>query len=233
MSEEDRLILDCDITWYSRRTVLDNKGLFNFYITTDFATGEKKSNDFSVISVWAYSSHGEWLWVDGVVKKQDMGKNVDDLFRLAQIYKPQQVGIEVSGQQAGFIPWIQGEMLVRNNFFTLASDNNSSNPGIRPNTNKMERFNVVVPWFKLNRLWFPEERKESPEMVEFMDELQLAARSGFKSKHDDCIDTVSMLASLTPWKPSQETEMVYNKGSDMWEFDADEDEYKNIDSYIV
>jgi hypothetical protein len=35
-----------------------------------------------------------------------MDKNVDDLFRLSQEYKPQQVGIEVSGQQGGFIQWI-------------------------------------------------------------------------------------------------------------------------------
>jgi hypothetical protein len=97
----------------------------------------------------------------------------------------------------------------------------------------MERFNIVVPWFKLNRIWFPEERRESPELVEFMDELQLASRSGFKSKHDDAIDTISQLASLTPWKPSQEADMVYNDTSDLWELDVDEDAYNNIDSYIV
>ena len=95
MSDEDRLIQDADIGWYKRATVLANRGRFNFYITTDFATSEKTASDFSVISVWAYSSAGHWFWVDGVVKKQLMDANVDDLFRLAQMYKPQQVGIEV------------------------------------------------------------------------------------------------------------------------------------------
>ena len=232
MSDEDRLILDCDISWYKRKTVLDNKNLFNFYITTDFATSEKTSSDFSVISVWAYNSNGDWLWVDGVCKRQLMDKNVDDLFRLAQIYKPQQVGVEVSGQQGGFIQWIQNEMLTRNIYFTLASEGNSSKPGIRPNTNKMQRFNVVVPWFKLNRIYFPEERKTSPEMLECMEELRLASAAGFKSKHDDFIDTISQLSSIVAWKPSEEEPLVIKEGTDIWDLDI-EPEVNALTSYIV
>jgi len=103
MSEEDRMIQDGDIGWYKLDAVLRNKGRFNFYITTDFATSEKQKADFSVISVWAYNNVGDWLWCDGICKRQLMDKNIDDLFRLAQMYKPQSVGIEVSGQQGGFI----------------------------------------------------------------------------------------------------------------------------------
>jgi phage terminase large subunit-like protein len=232
MSDEDRMIQDADITWYKRSSVLNNKGRFNFYITTDFATSEKTSADFSVISVWAYNNVGDWLWVDGACKKQGMGQNVDDLFRLAQKYSPQQVGIEVSGQQGGFIPWIRGEMMNRNIYFPLASENNNQKAGIRPNTNKMERFNTVVPLFKLNKMFFPEERKASPEMVECMDELRLAANAGFKSKHDDFIDTISMLSSLTPWKPSEEAPVTQNQESSIWEIEED-DETSDLDSYII
>lgn len=233
MSEEDRLIQDCDISWYKRSSVLDNRDNFNFYITTDFATSEKTSSDYSVISVWAYNNKGHWLWVDGICKKQLMNQNIDDLFRLAQIYKPQQVGVEVSGQQGGFIPWIQDEMLTRNIYFTLASEGNSNKAGIRPNTNKMQRFNIVVPWFKLNRVFFPEERKTSPELAECMDELRLASMAGFKSKHDDFIDTISMLASMTAWKPSNEEEMVYNKRNDLWEVEEERSDNERLESYIV
>ena len=45
-----------------------------------------------------------------------MDKNLDDLFRLVSQYSPLSVGVEVSGQQAGFIPWIQREMFSRNIF---------------------------------------------------------------------------------------------------------------------
>ena len=234
MSEEDRLILDTDIVWYKRSTVLANKQLFNFYITTDFATSERTSSDYSVISVWAYNSNGDWLWVDGVCKRQLMNKNIDDLFLLSQKYKPQQVGIEVTGQQAGFISWIQNEMLTRNIYFPLASEGNDSKPGIRPNTNKMVRFNTVVPWFKLNKMWFPEEMKLDIALAEGMEELRLASPNGFKSKHDDFIDTISMLAALKPWKPSQEAVFKQDKIDDhLWEVDTGDIKEGNLHSYII
>ena len=231
MSDEDRLILDSDIVWYKQENVLGNKHRFNFYITTDFATSEKTSSDFSVISVWAYNNHGDWLWVDGVCKRQLMDKNIDDLFRLVQMYKPQQVGIEVSGQQAGFIAWIQNEMMNRNSYFTLASDTNQGRPGIRPNTNKLVRFNIVVPWFKTKKIWFPEELKLDPILIEFMNELSLASASGFKAKHDDCIDTISMLGNLQAWKPSEDTP-AHDHALDLWD-DEEIQEPDRIDSYIV
>jgi predicted phage terminase large subunit-like protein len=234
MSEEDRLILDDDITWYKRETVIKNANLFNFYITTDFATSERSSSDYSVISVWAYSSNGDWLWVDGVCKRQLMDKNVDDLFRLAQKYKPQQVGIEVTGQQGGFIQWIQNEMLVRNIYFTLASEGNNLKAGIRPNTNKMQRFNIVVPWFKLGKIWFPEEMKTHPAMVEAMEELSLASPSGFKSRRDDFCDTISMLASLKTWKPSEASTFIQERVDEVNIWDLNVEPVKgNLHSYIV
>jgi predicted phage terminase large subunit-like protein len=232
MSDEDRLIKDHDIQWYKRTTVLSNKAMFNFYITTDFATSEKSSADFSVISVWAYNHAGHWLWVDGVCKRQLMDKNINDLFRLAQQYQPQQVGIEITGQQKGFISWIQNEMLRRNVYFPMASDGNQGEPGIRPNTNKMVRFQITVPWFKANQMYFPIELRDSPEMVEAMEELSLASPGGFKSKKDDFIDTISMLSSLQPWKPSQMANLLQIDQREYWEM---EEEYaeSRIDSYIV
>lgn len=233
MSDEDRMILDSDIGWYKLDAVIKNKGKFNFYITTDFATSIKQSADYSVISVWAYNNAGDWLWVDGICKRQLMDKNVDDLFRLAQMYKPQQVGIEVTGQQGGFVTWIQNQMLERNIYFPLASEGNDSKPGIRPNTNKLVRFNTVVPWFKSRKMFFPLERKNEAPMQECITELSLASVSGFKSKHDDFIDTISMLSALNPWKPSEEALLVKDEGGSMWELDVEESIYDRRASYIV
>ena len=234
MSEEDRMIQDGDIGWYKLDAVLRNKQRFNFYITTDFATSLKDKSDFSVISVWAYNNVGDWLWVDGVCKRQLMDANINDLFRLAQTYKPQAVGIEVSGQQGGFIQWIQGQMLERNIYFPLASEGNDSKPGIRPNTNKMVRFNTVVPWFKARKIFFPVERKQEAIIQEALNELSLVSVSGFRSKHDDFLDTISMLSSLNPWKPSEEAPMrESNSGGGMWDIDMDEDTTDRMASYIV
>jgi predicted phage terminase large subunit-like protein len=205
--------------------VLANKGKYNFYITTDFATSEKTSADYSVISVWAYNNNGDWLLVDGVCKRQLMDKNIDDLFRFVNLYKPQSVGVEVTGQQGGFIQWIQDQMLTRNIFFNLASEGNSGNPGLRPNTNKMVRFNTVLPLFKARKIWMPKAMETSDIIVEAMDELRNASAGGFKSKHDDFIDTVSMLSSIQTWKPSEE--IVYEHKDGVWEEAEPDDEVRN------
>lgn len=234
MSEEDRLIQDGDITWYERTPVLQHKERYNFYITTDFATSEKTSADFSVISVWAYTKNEDWLWVDGICAKQDMNDNLNDLFRLVQMYNPLSVGVEVSGQQGGFVSLIQREMGYKDTWFDLATDNNSNSPGIRPNTNKLQRFNTAVPLFKRHKIKFPIELKNTAPMLQCMDELSLVSRKGFKSKHDDFSDTISMLTVMRPWAPSYEIEMVQDD-SGIWISQEITDEYDSgaMSSYVV
>jgi len=110
-SNEEKLIQDEEIRWYSRPSLLNSRGKFNFYITTDFATSDKQTADFCVISVWAYNANGDWFWVDGICERQTMDKTVDDLFRLVQEYRPQTVGIEITGQQNAFIQWLMREQM--------------------------------------------------------------------------------------------------------------------------
>ena len=150
-----------------------------------------------------------------------MNDTIDHLFRLVQEYTPQEVGIETTGQQGGFISWIQNEMGHRNIYFTLSTGKNSNTIGIRPTKDKMSRFQQnAVPLFKSKKIWLPEELKDSEELVELLFELSLATLKGFKSKHDDQIDTVSMLAELNAWKPSevatQEDDSDELENSVMW-----------------
>lgn len=201
LSDDDRLVLDEDIIWYKRSSVMDSLEDYNVYITTDFATSEDDRSDFSVISVWAVDHTGRFHWIDGVVKRQDMAKNMDDLFRLVDLYHPLSTGIEVSGQQKGFVAWAKREMVTRGIFFGIASDKTSGEEGLRPNTSKLTRFNVALPLFKARKIAFPEELKESASMVEFMDELTSVTPSGFKSQHDDCADTISQLPLIDYFSP--------------------------------
>lgn len=230
-SEDERLVQDGEIRWYKRTGLLNNRGVFNFYITTDFATSKNTTADYSVISVWAYNANGDWYWVDGICARQTMDVTVNDLFRLAQEYKPQQVGIEVTGQQGAFIQWLQGEMINRNIWFNFASSQKSGEPGIRPLTDKLARFNIVVPWFKAGKIYWPEELKMSPIMGTFMQQLKLATTSGLKGK-DDCIDTISMLGFLKPWKPS-EAVPVSEQGDTLWDPDMHQPEPSGLSNYIV
>lgn len=210
-TKDNRTIEDHDIRWFSRDVLLSNISHYNFYITTDFATSTKSGADYSVISVWAYNSDGIWFWVDGVCARQLMDKTINDLFRLVQEYKPQSVGIEISGQQGGFIQWIQGEMLNRNTWFSLACTPSTSQAGIRPVGDKLSRFNMVVPWFKTGKIHFPIEWKTSSIMGVFMNQLRLVTTTGIKGK-DDCIDTISMLAVMPAWKPYYEAPPATESG---------------------
>ena len=235
-SDEERLVQDSEIREYSRKELLEYKSAYNFYITTDFATSENQAADYSVISVWAYNSNGDWFWVDGVCERQTMDKSINDLFRLVQIYRPQSVGIEITGQQGAFIKWLQQEMMSRNIWFNFASSDNKSNtPGIRPIINKLTRFNLVVPLFKAGKIYFPAEMKASKIMGHFYGQIKLATMNGLKGK-DDCIDTISMLMYLNAWKPSEDQgrhpQMGHNGGPE-WDDDEKEDEVLTINSYVV
>lgn len=235
MSDDDRLILDEDIRWYKKQQLIENMGLFNFYITTDLGAANSESADFSVISVWALNNIGQWFWVDGIVKKQNVNDSLNDLFRLAQKYKPISVGIEVSGQQEGFIGIIQDMQMDRDIYFQLASDNNSNRPGIRPvsNTNKFLRFKQnAVPWFKRQLIHFPREMEFSFEIKEAINELELASNGGFKSKHDDFIDTITMLSSMQTFRPSEEAKGHKDSDTGLWEMDVEEED-GDLESYMV
>lgn len=232
-SAEERLIQDEDIHEYSREKLLAHRSSFNFYITTDFATSEKQKADFSVISVWAYNANGQWFWVDGICEKQNMSDNIRDLFRLVQKYSPQSVGVEVTGQQGAFINWIQDQMMEKNIWFNLASDQNGNKPGIRPITNKLSRFNLVVPLFKAQKILWPKEMMTSSVLGNFMQQIKLATRNGLKGK-DDCLDTISMLMYLKPWKPSQGMgSEIPVSGDDMYHNPGPVYQATAYDSYIT
>jgi len=120
-------------------------------------------------------------------------------------------------------------MMNRNIWFNFAQEH--GRPGVRPTTNKLSRFNLVVPLFKAGKIYFPEEMRQSKVVREFITEISLATINGLKGK-DDCLDNVSMLMNLTPWKPSEDAPMVQK--DEHWDMDDNEDDkISGISSYIV
>lgn len=210
-SDEERLLRDDEILWYSKQVLLQQRNQYNFYITTDFATSENRSADPSSISVWAVNSAGHRFWVDGILKRQLMDANIDDLFRLAHQYNPMGVGIETNGQQGGFIPWIRQEMLRRNIYFDLARSvsvngyQGSGKIGISSptNKNKLERFLIVLPLIKQGKIWLPEEMKEAPIMIEAVKQLRSVTRRGILAREDDWLDSLSQMGLMEIWTPSE------------------------------
>ena len=228
-SEESRLILDSDLIWYNRDLVVKNRSKFNFYITTDFATSDGKKSDFSVCGVWAYTNNGEWLLVDGFCKRQLMDKNIDQLFRYVAIYKPLSVGIEINGQQKGFIQWLKSEMINRNIFFNFARQ--GSVEGIRRTGKKIASFKLFVPQIKAKKVWLALEMKTDPLVTEILEEMSFVTDEGFQSKNDDAADMMSMLTEMDPYKPGEAVEVSYTEDEDgnygMFVDDEEEDLYNS------
>ena len=224
-SDEDRLVRDTDIQWFDGSDVSDRSHNYNFYITTDFATSTKERADFSVISCWAYNSNDDWMLVDGQIGRNLMDKNIDILFDMVVKFEVKSVGVEVTGQQGAFVTWIKKEMHKRNIYFTIVE--------VRPTQDKLKRFHNVVPLFRQGKMWFSKDLLGTKFMTEMKNELERATVSGFKSRHDDAIDTVSMLPEMKPWKPMAGTK---GKSGGFYEdpfYDEPEDETLPIGSYIV
>ena len=73
--------------------------------------------------------------------------------------------------------------------------------------------------------------KETPIMGEFVSEISLATQSGIKGK-DDCLDTISMLAEMNPWRPSEDSASSTKIQGDVYD-DEPESTESVIDSYVI
>ena len=72
-------------------------------------------------------------------------------------------------------------------------------------------------------------------MMEAVEEITLVSPSGFLSRHDDFLDTISMLSKLNLWKPSVETK-VHLESNNVYSinrFDEDSNDESGYSSYIV
>jgi hypothetical protein len=93
----------------------------------------------------------------------------------------------------------------------------------------------MVPYFKAGKMFFPEELKSDPRIQEFMSQISMATMNGFKSKHDDCLDNISMLGDLKPWIPDTTPTITPNEDG-VWSVEGDNHDDGSINpisSYIV
>ena len=176
-----------------REDVLNNRDAYNFYITTDFATKDNQSGDLSFILVWAYDDNRDLVIVDGICGHNSMTTNVEELFRLVETYRPIQVGIETSGQQGGFVSWLKRDMITNDIFFNIVECPST--------TNKLVRFNVIVPKIQAKKFYTVIEDEGTYYLDELKEELDGVTKRGFNSEFDDGIDTISQLQFLDLLRP--------------------------------
>lgn len=239
-SDEDRVILDEDISWFNRNELLEYKQRYNFYITTDFATSTNRKADYTVIGVWAVNDKQDRFLVDGRIGRILMNETFNTLFEFVKKYQPMSVGIEATGQQGGFISLIKEQMLKRNIWFNIAKSKGSNKEGISVKTNKMDRFRLTEPYFKQQKIYLPIELKSSTLICEILDELTAVTIDGIKSVHDDAIDMISQLDQMYVVYPSTHQASLGKEVSQDTEYDpffnepnTSSDNSYNYSQYLV
>ena len=204
---DEKLVQPFMLQRFSRAKLMAQRSNFNFYATTDLTTTDSDSADWAVCLVVAINNIGDIFLVDGFCKKQRLSNSMIDLFRLVQKWKPLEVGVEVSGQQKGFLDYMDELMLSKNIFFDIARETNpeSKNIGRRgfaPSVNKFSRFKIAVPILEELKFHVPDELENTQLLVEMEEEFDLITNDGIKSLHDDVIDAFSMLRQMKMLKPS-------------------------------
>lgn len=238
-SDDDRVIQDEDIRWFDVSSLMEYKRRYNFYITTDFATSTNRKADFTVIGVWAVDKDGNRYLVDGKLGRILMSETFNHIFSLVKKYNPISVGIEVTGQQGGFISLLREEMLKRNIWFTIAKGKGSNKEGISVRTNKMDRFRLTEPFFKLHKIYLPNELKSSNLIAEILDELSTVTIDGIKSVHDDALDMISQLDQMYIVYPDEYQSNIGKEVSQDEEYDPyfndnlGSSSNSSIDDYLV
>jgi len=238
-SEENRLILDSAIPWFSRADILANKSAYNFYVTTDLATSKASTADLAVILVWAINSKGDHLLVDGQAKRDDPSKHIEDLFSYCQKYNPLSVGIEIAGQQATFVSMLRDKMIRENRFFNI-HEQKPGKPGIAPirGTNKYANFLGILHLFSNNKIWFPKEMENEFLIQEALNEIRGVSKTNTgkrigSARHDDVIDCMAQLQHLNIIAPSEDKEFKPNPETGIYELiEIDHDDDFGGSSYV-
>jgi phage terminase large subunit-like protein len=209
-SAEDRMITDEMIESYSRKVLLKEIHAYNIYITTDFTTTSEAKSDFSAISAWAVNSNRDFYLVDLCVKRQGIGEQYEELFRMVNFWsshgKSVEVGVEIDGQQKAHLFALKEMMLKKSEWFRFAKQKGAKygSEGILSRAtggDKHGRFRNMLPQFQNHKIHFPTELETTPDMIEARKQLKYTTWEAFGG-HDDFPDTISQLGMMEIVYPS-------------------------------
>ena len=235
-SEEERMIPEYMLSWYDTRgAILANIRNFTCIITTDFTASSNKNSDYCGIALWAISANDDKFLLDLFLEKCTINEQYEALFKMYSKWSSRgahiEVGVEIDGQQQTNIFALDRLMIEKNIWFRYARQKGKapSQVGLRSRAlgNKLERIRAMLPDFEMNKIKFPSELKNSPQMQELLEELRKISHAGFGSLHDDGIDLISQLALIDYITPSDGTAVAIDEykhdNSDIWSLPYEED----------
>ncbi len=214
-SEEERMIPDHMIKWYTNRDlIIKNLDNFNLIITTDFTASNNLTGDFSGIAVWAINAIDERYLLDLWLRKSTINDQYEMLFKIVQKWKflsrgkNIEVGVEIDGQQQLNIHTLDKMKIEKNIWFSYARQKDAphNQVGIRSKRiagSKLDRVKLTLGAFELGKWKFPEELKDTHDMQELLEELRKVTHYAIASKHDDGLDLLSQLEMIDYFLPSE------------------------------
>lgn len=100
---------------------------------------------------------------------------------------------------------------------------------------------MMLPMFQNRKIFFPEELRHTPDMIELMDEIRYTSYTKFNSKHDDGMDLLSMINALEVVYPAKNMSYIPTQmkngtkvaSNDMFNMinRHNDDDYSAFDSY--
>jgi len=203
-SEDERMIPDSLIQWYSRSAFENNMERYRVYITTDLTTSEE-TGCLSCIIAWAVNDNMDWFMQDISLTQLGISAQYDIIFAMARYYRQVTgsvvgVAIETDGNQKAHIQGLKERMLKTGQYFDFLRQKGSKfgSEGISSRLvggSKHWRMEMMLPMFQNRKMYFPEELKTNNSLIELMDEIKGLTFTGYTSKFIDGIDGMSILNS--------------------------------------
>gem|GEM_PF-5717704 len=211
-NDQDRLIPESFIQWFSRNDIAEDTWRYNWYITTDYTTTGSKGSNLSGAFLWAVDWSGNFFLVDMTLRKMELETQYNETFVLAGqtagITRGVEVGIEIDGQQSLHIMALKERMIKRNAYFTIARQKGSAigSEGIRSKLeggSKHWRFRMTLPMWQNKKIFFANELYGTPDMNELLEEIKYCSYSSFNSTYDDGLDCISQIAMIDILYPAR------------------------------
>ena len=212
-SEEDKLIPDHLLQWFSAEHIIQNAWKYNWYLTTDYTSTGSKGSDLSGAALFAVGWNQDIFLVGITLRKFELEEQYNETFNMIEMIQDKvrwvEAGVETDGQQNIHIYSLKKKMPERNTYFSFARQKNAKIgvEGIRSRLeggNKHWRFRQMLPSFQNKKIWFADHLKGSEDMNELLEEIKYTTYSSFNSKYDDGADLLSMMNAIDIQYPSKE-----------------------------
>jgi len=165
----------------------DGAGL-NRYILVDPASEKKRSSDYTAMVVVGLGADGNYLLLDAVRDRLNLGERADALFALHRRWKPRGVGYEKYGQQCD-IEHIEARQAAETYRFAITPLGGA--------LSKPDRIKRLVPLFEQGRIYLPDSVIKTDYEGRAVDLMQAFIEEEYKpfpvALHDDLLDALSRI----------------------------------------